>query len=258
MACPRGHYPGRLVPDLHVPADGMRVPWSRPCRTGVLALALVGAHAMLSAVAAGAAADDSILPLPEYRSETGRRLAEKYATALRELDQSVAHCLPWVEVEKHTIGFFKPKHVPRDERYVSIRAFVGRDASAKIAMLDFRERAAAMFARYAGPLLRRMGADRSLLQDADVYGFAIILDWTKPAPVGAGVRPVRETIAVFVERRLAVEYLQDGLSPSALVTRAAVFGFDGDIPIGQVRLLAVADHLLPVPGTACSDAHSRR
>lgn len=236
----------------------MRVSSSPPSRAAALALALIGAHVMLAVLGSAAVADEAILPLPEYRSETGRRLAEKYATALRELDQSVAHCLPWVEVEKHTIGFFKPKHVPRDERYVSIRAFVGRDVSAKIAALDFRERAAAMFARYAGPLLRWMGADRSLLQDADVHGFAIILDWTKPAPVAAGVRPVRETIAVFVERPLAAEYLQGGLPPSALVTRAAVFGFDGDTPVGQVRLLAVADHLLTVPGTACSDAHSRR
>ena len=57
---------------------------------------------------------------------------------------------------------------------------------------------------------------------------------------------------------VAAEYLQGALPPSALVTRAAVFGFDGETPVGQVRLLAAADDLASAPGLACLDAQGRR
>src|SRR2546430_9691537 len=36
--------------------------------------------------------------------------------ALRELNEGVYHCLPWLEVQKQSIGFFKPKGATQDDQ----------------------------------------------------------------------------------------------------------------------------------------------
>jgi hypothetical protein len=185
-------------------------------------------------------ADDRVLPLDQHSSDKARRLAKTYARALRELSAGVYHCLPWLEVSKQSIGFFRPKGATHDERYLSMRVYIEQDASPQFARLAAEERAAAMFSRYVGPLLKRMAAERALFDDSDLDGFTVILDWTKPTPRDAGERPMTETIAVFVRKSMAAEYVT-GRVPVSRLAEARTLAWDGETARGPVRLTAWED-----------------
>jgi hypothetical protein len=231
-----------LVRDLRLTGAGRRrLPTARCSR--LAARLLVGATVIQLALAGGvlaASREDHILPASEYTSEKGRRLAATYAAALSNLGASIYHCLPWLEVHHHSIGFFKPKGAAADERYLSIRVFVEQEASPWFASLGVDGRASSMFSRYVGPLLRRMAREPSLLADPAVGGFAVVIEWLKPAPARADGRPVHETIAAFVERSVAADYLAAGHTGD-LVARTRVLGFDGETPLGELRLSAWDD-----------------
>ena len=148
--------------------------------------------------------------------------------------------MPWVEVHKQSIGFFKPKHATGDERYLSIRLFVEQDTSPQFAALAVEERASSMFSRYVGPMLRRMATHGPFLTDPTVDGFTVIVEWLKQAPRNGG-QAVNETIAVFVDRKTAAEFVGNAIAARALASRARVLAFDGDRALGTVRLTAWDD-----------------
>ena len=209
-------------------------------------LAAVAAAAAL-ALAGGAAAapsDDRILPVPEYTSEKAKNLAVTHLKALRALNADLYHCVPWVEVQRHSIGFFRPKHIARDDRYLSVRIYIEQDPSPQFAALRVEQRAGAMFSRYVGALLKRMTQDRVLAADPSIDGFTVILEWLKQAPRAAGARPVHETIAVFVEKPLASDYLAGRLRTREVAERAKVLGFDGETALGELRLTAWDDNFV--------------
>lgn len=209
-------------------------------------LAAVAAAAAL-ALAGGAAAapsDDRILPVPEYTSEKAKNLAVTHLRALRALNGEFYHCVPWVEVQKHSIGFFRPKHIARDDRYLSVRIYIEQDPSPQFAALRVEQRAGAMFSRYVGALLARMTRDRALAADPSIDGYTVILEWLKQAPQAAGARPVHETIAVFVEKPLAMDYLAGRLRTREVAERAKVLGFDGETALGELRLTAWDDNFV--------------
>ncbi|MBI2156545.1 MAG: hypothetical protein HY616_11815 [Candidatus Rokubacteria bacterium] len=209
-------------------------------------LAAVAAAAAL-ALAGGAAAapsDDRILPVPEYTSEKAKNLAVTHLKALRALNGDLYHCVPWVEVQRHSIGFFRPKHIARDDRYLSVRIYIEQDPSPQFAALRVEQRAGAMFSRYVGALLKRMTQDRTLAADPSIDGFTVILEWLKQAPRAAGARPVHETIAVFVEKPLATDYLAGRLRTREVAERAKVLGFDGETALGELRLTAWDDNFV--------------
>lgn len=206
---------------------------------------LLGAALLLTAPwlpgdAAAAPSEDRLLPLEQYTSDKGRSLALAYGRLLRELNTRIYHCLPWLEVQKQSIGFFKPKHLAQDDRYFSLRVYIEQDPSPRFAGLPLEQRAAAMFSRYVGPLLRRMGDSAALVADRLVDGFTLILEWLKQAPA-AGARPVHETMAVFVEKPTAAEYLAGRLPVRELAARARVLAWDGERALGQLRLSAWDD-----------------
>jgi hypothetical protein len=203
--------------------------------SALLLAALVG-----GSIVWAAPADDRVLPADQYSSDKARRLAKTHARALRDLGAGVYHCLPWLEVHKQSIGFFKPKDTPQDERYLAMRVYIEQDASPQFSKLGAEERAAAMFSRYVGPLLKRMGADRALLDDPDLDGFTVILDWTKPTERAAGERPVTETIAVFIKKAMAAEYLA-GRTPAGRLAEARTLAWDGETALGPMRLTAYED-----------------
>jgi hypothetical protein len=228
-------------------------------------IALVIALAILLAlvprgVGAEPAPDDRILPVDQYTSEKARRLATDHARALRDLNTTVYHCLPWLEIQRQSIGFFRPKGAAQDDRYLSLRVYVEQEPSAQFAKLPLEERAAAMFSRYVGPLLQRMAQDRSLLTDAALDGFTVIIEWRKPAPRGSGNPPIHETIAVFIKKAVASDYL-NGRSPIGnLAEWARVLAWDGERAIGQLKLTAWDDNFVstykvanyqPEPGISC-------
>src|SRR3989442_5294329 len=100
-----------------------------------------------------------------------------------------------------------------------------------------------MFSRYVGPLVRRMAASRPLLSDNQLDGFTVILEWQKQA-VSAGDRPVHETIAVFLKKAVATEYLAGRSSVGHLAEEAHVLGWDGETALGALKLKTWADNVV--------------
>ncbi|OLB94926.1 MAG: hypothetical protein AUH30_16705 [Candidatus Rokubacteria bacterium 13_1_40CM_68_15] len=198
---------------------------------------------IFAGVAAAQAAGDRILSADQYTSDKARRLAQNHGGALRELNEGVYHCLPWLEVQKQSIGFFKPKGATQDDRYLSMRVYIEQDPSPQFSRLRVEERAAAMFSRYVGPLLRRMAADRSLLTDGQLDGFTVILEWQKQA-AASGERPIHETIAVFLRKAVVADYLAGRGSVSHLAEVAQILGWDGENALGALRVKAWDDNFV--------------
>lgn len=202
---------------------------------------LLASLAVVMALTGSALAQtELVLPAEQYSSEKAKRLATYHAAALKDLSHTLYHCLPWLEVHRGSIGFFKPKHATTDERYLSVRAFVEQESSASFARLAPEQRAAAMFSRYVGHLMRRMAVSRALVTDPELAGFTVIVEWVKP---GASIngRQVHETIAVFVDKPLAAGYLTGRIGLSELAQRARVLAFDGETALGEVKLAAWED-----------------
>jgi hypothetical protein len=195
---------------------------------------------MFASAAPATSASDLVLPVELYSSDKARRLATRHEGALRELGATLYNCLPWLEVRRHSIGFFKAKHATGDERYLSVRVYVEQEPSARFAQLARDERAAAMFSRYVGDLLRRMAGSRALLDDPDLAGFTVIVEWVKQGARANG-RAVHETIAVFVDKPVVAEYVAGRAGTPDIARRARVLGFDGETPLGEMRLAAWED-----------------
>jgi hypothetical protein len=225
---------------------------------------VVAAFALLTlsgGAALAAPPTDRVLPTDQYTTDKGRALARAHTRALQELNAGIYHCWPWVETQKASIGFYRPKNAQQDDRYLSARIYIEQDPSPAFGTLRFEERAAAMFSRYVGPLLRRMTKDPAVAADAKLDGFTAILEWMKPAP-SVGGRPVHETVAIFIDKPTALEYLSGRADVKALSSRARVLGFDGETALGVLTLgptwddnfvstFKVANYQLE-PGVTCS------
>jgi hypothetical protein len=232
-------------------------------RSRLLSSVLIGITVALCAAGSASAAappEDRLLPLEQYTSDKARALAVTYQTALREFNARIYHCLPWVEVQKGSIGFFKPKGAEGDARYMSVRLYIEQEPSAQFSGLAVEERASSMFSRYVGPMIKRMASAPGLMNDSSVDGFTVILEWLKQAPSSVSARPIHETIAVFVPKSAAREYLTGMVAPREFVAKARVMGWDGETALGQLRLSAWEDNFLSTfkvknyevePGVTC-------
>lgn len=194
-------------------------------------------------IALAAPSEDRILSADQYTSDKARRLATAHAAALQELNAQLYHCLPWLEVRRGGIGFFKPKHLSGDERYLSLNVIIDQRPSAEFSAFSREDRASRMFSRYVGPLLRRMAADRSLLNDSTLDGFTVILSWLKAEPKNSD-QPVNETIAVFIRRSLAQDYIAGRTAIGHLADTARVLAWDGETALGPLRLTAWDDNFV--------------
>jgi hypothetical protein len=226
-----------------------------------LAAALVLACLIAAGPSDAAPAEDRLLPVDQYTSEKARTLGATHREALRVLNANIYHCMPWVELQKHSIGFFRPKGATLDDRYLSLRIYIEQDPSAEFARFRVEERASAMFSRYVGPLLRRMTKDPAILADPAVDGFTVILEWMKQVPRAAGERPVHETIAIFIDKGVATDYLDGAIPITAVATKARVMAFDGETALGHLRLAVWEDKFVSTfkvsnyvlePGVTCS------
>jgi hypothetical protein len=189
-----------------------------------------------------AAPAEKLLPLDQYSSAKFRELAGKYADDLRALATDIYHCIPWLEVQDHSLGFFRPKDLGgSDGRYLSMRVFIEQEPSADFARLTAGNRAAAMYARYVGPLLKRMGRSQSLNADPAVEGFTIILDWLKQSTRADNERPVSETIAVHIDKASALAFLAGRETPVELANRAVIQLWDGETSLGHLHLTRLAE-----------------
>ena len=213
-------------------------------RSRLLSFVLVGFTLCAVGSASGAAApEDRILPFEQYTSEKARNLAITYKGAMRDFNARIYHCLPWVEVQKGSIGFFKPKGSEGDTRYMSVRLYIEQEPSAQFSSLAIEERASSMFSRYAGPMVKRMASTPGLMNDSSVDGFTVNLEWLKQGPSANG-RPVHETIAVFIPKSSAREYLTGMVTPRDFAARARIMGWDGETALGPLRLSAWEDNFL--------------
>jgi hypothetical protein len=237
---------------------------SRTLAAGLLALGLsagVGPGTTPSPAAASPI-DDRLLPAVQHTSDKGKTLATKHVRAMRELAAEVYHCMPWLEIHKSSIGFFKPRNTAGDQRFLSIRLYIEQEPSPQFARLTTEQRASAMFSRYVGPMLKRMTRNPSILNDDAIDGFTVILEWLKQAPQAAGQRPVHETIAVFIDKVDVDTYLAGRSSVPELAARARILGFDGETALGPLKLSAWDDDFVATfkmknyqlaPGVTCSN-----
>ena len=212
-------------------------------RSVVLTVSLLLALAVPGAAMA-APSDDRVLSVDSYTSDKGRTLARTHASALQQLNAQVYHCMPWVEVQKQSIGFFKPKNATQDDRYLSIRIFVEQEPSVQFASLAVEERASSMFSRYVGPMIRRMAAYVPPASDPSLDGFTVIVEWVKQQATGGSERPIHETMAVFVDRATALEYLAGGMAPRDLASRSRVMAWDGTSALGALTVSAWEDNFV--------------
>jgi hypothetical protein len=214
---------------------------------------------LLVAVAEAAPSEDRILALDRYTSDKGRTLGASYGATLKQINASIYHCMPWLEVPREGLGFYKPRDAARDDRYLSLRVYIEQEPSTQFAAMPVEQRASSMFSRYVGPLLRRMTGNGAMLNDSSLDGFTVILEWLKEMPMSGG-RPVHETIAVFLDKATALEYLQGMVKPPDLAERARVYGWDGESPLGRLRLASWDDNFVSTykvenyqlaPGVTC-------
>jgi hypothetical protein len=202
--------------------------------------AVLAVLTLTGGVALAAPPRDRVLAADQYTSDKGRRLGTTHSSALQELNTGIYHCWPWVETQKASIGFYRPKNAQQDDRYLSIRIYIEQDPSPAFGKLAFEQRSAAMFSRYVGPLLKRMTLSAALTNDPSLDGFTAILEWMKQVPPVNG-RPVHETIAIFMDKASALDYLAGRLDIRTLAGRARVLGFDGETALGQITLAPTWD-----------------
>jgi hypothetical protein len=227
-------------------------------RRGLAAVTFV-ALALAGGPVAAAPSDASVLLPEQHTSEKGRRLAATYVGVLRDLSAKIYHCMPWVEAKKNGIGFYKPKHLDGDARYLSVNLYIDQQPSPEFAAFSIEERASRMFSRYVGAMLRRMAGPSALLADGSLDGFSVILEWLKQTPTTGG-RPVHETIAVFLDRGSVADYVGGRLASRDLAARARVLGWDGATALGALRLSSWEDDFVSTfkvanyqlaPGVSC-------
>jgi hypothetical protein len=101
-----------------------------------------------------------------------------------------------------------------------------------------------MFSRYVGPMVKRMASAPGLMNDGSVDGFTVILEWLKQVPASASARPIHETIAVFIPKPAARDYLTGIVAPRDLAAKARVMAWEGETALGQLRLSAWEDNFL--------------
>jgi hypothetical protein len=191
-----------------------------------------------SASAAEAPAD-RVLQADRYTSERGKTLGQRYQGTLKNLNTKLYHCMPWLDVKPEGIGFYKPKHIDGDIRYLSLNVVIDQHPSPEFSRLTVQDRVSSMFSRYVPHLLRAM-ATTDLLNEPNVEGFTVIVSWLKIEPP-AGQPPVFETAATFVPKTLAADYLRGRANVGQLAGGAHVLAWDGDAKLGTIKPKAWAD-----------------
>ena len=194
---------------------------------------------LVNTASAAEAPTDRVLQPDRYTSDKGRALGQKYQGALRDLNAKVYHCMPWLDVKPEGIGFYKPKHIEGDIRYLSLNVNVDQQPAPEFVRLSVQDRVSSMFSRYVPHLLRSM-ATNDLVKEPNLEGFTVIASWLKAEPAG-GQPAVMETAAVFVPKSVVVDYLRGKASVAQLAEGSHVIAWDGETKLGQIKPRAWAD-----------------
>jgi hypothetical protein len=199
--------------------------------------ALAALLVLASSGTAGASPDEAIVPLEQYTTATAKSLAARYRDHLVQFYQQIYSCLPWVGVPKNGIGFRQPRGAGAEERYLSVWIAIDQTEDGAFAALPRDRRVSAMFSRYGVDMLRRMARLSEVAADSSVQGFGVVLSWLKPGSAGrAGVQPVTETLALFIDTASLHEFLANRLPASEFADRARFTVFDGKDTVGRVPL----------------------
>lgn len=194
---------------------------------------------LVNPASAAEAPGDRVLSPDRYTSDKGRALGQKYQGTLRDLNAKVYTCMPWLDVKTEGIGFYKPKHIDGDVRYLSLNVNVDQQPAPEFTKLSVQDRVSSMFSRYVPHLIRSM-ATNDLLKDPNVEGFTVITSWLKADPSN-GQPAVMETSASFVPKSVAVDFLRGKATVAQLAEGTHVIAWDGETKLGQVKAKAWAD-----------------
>jgi hypothetical protein len=186
---------------------------------------------------------DRVLPLGEYSTDKGKQLGARYDRALRELSTELYHCLPWLEVKKAGLGFYRPKHLSGDDvRYLSLNVVVDQEPSADFMSMSREDRASRMFSRYVAPLLRRLTRDETVRGDEQVSGFTLIVSWPSQGQANGG--RLSETIAAFIPRSVADSFSRGQMTTGELADASHVLAWNGESAVGELKVTAWEDDFM--------------
>lgn len=202
----------------------------------VLAVGVAAAPAPAAPPAPAEAVREKLIPLERYSTPKGQALARAHQLRLYKFSEYLWGCLPWLDVQKHSIGFQRPKGDPGDDRYFSTWILIPQAENPQFAAWPQTRRMSAMFSRYGVDLLRRMGGVHDVLSDSNVHGFSLVLSWLKPGTWRPGVQPVNESLAVFVDKATGIDYLERRIPNGDFARRIRVVGFDGQTELGPQAL----------------------
>ena len=220
----------------------------------VLAAGVVGGGSALAGPI-----EDKVIPLERYTTPKGRELAAAHQPRLLKFSEYVYGCLPWVDVQKQSIGFQRPKFASGDDRYFSTWVLIDQKEDPQFAAVAQPRRMAAMFSRFGVDLLRRMATIHDVVVDANVQGFSVVVSWLKPGTLKSG-KPVNESVAVFVDKAAALDYLEGRIPAAELARRVRALAFDGQTDLGVMPLEIWDDPFMatykvpnyePPPGITC-------
>lgn len=203
-------------------------------RGGLLAALLVSA--MLARSPAFAAPADALMPIEKYTTDKARTLANAHRVRLLEFSEQIYNCMPWLAVYPGRLGFPKFKDSVDDDRYLSTWIYVDQRDDPGFAALPQERRVSAMFSRYGVDMLRRMAALTDVVNDSHVTGLSVVLSWLKPGTSKPGQQAVNETVALFIDKTTAADFLAKRLGPDEFVSRAKFNVFDGERLVGRLPL----------------------
>jgi hypothetical protein len=88
----------------------------------------------------------------------------------------------------------------------------------------------------------------------------VVTSWLKPGSLAPGSQPVNESIAVFVDKKSALDYMEKRITAGDLATKARWLAFDGQKELPNLPLEIWDDFFMatykvpnydPPPGVTC-------
>jgi hypothetical protein len=205
-------------------------------RSTVLGGLLLAAAQVISVGMAVAAPEDALRPVEKYTTVREKSLASVHRTRLLQFAAQIYNCLPWLSVYPGEFGFRQARDNRGDDLYLSMWIWVDQREDPVFAALSQERRVSAMFSRYGVDMLRRMAGLSDVLDDSNVTGLSVVLSWLKPGTSRPGRQAVNETLALFVDKATAMDFLAKRVAPDEFTNRSQFTLFDGMDPVGRVPL----------------------
>jgi hypothetical protein len=183
-----------------------------------------------------AAPEDALMPVEKYTTPKGKSLASAHRTRLLEFSRQIYDCMPWLSVYPGGLGFRPPRDAGADDRYLSAWIYVDQREDPVFAALPQQRRVSAMFSRYGVDMMRRLAGLPDIISDGDVAGLSVVVSWLKPGTTRPGRKAVNETLALFIDKATALDFLAKRVSAEEFTNRAQFTLFDGQDPVGRVPM----------------------